>query len=293
MDTAYGKENKKTSPIVFCYDFDGTLIPGNMQEYGLIQDLGYASPADFWCEVAAYTKETGSESVLSYMKYIADKSASMGFVMTKDSLGGYGSRLPYFAGVEGWFKAVNKIAGSRGIRTEHYIVSSGLAEILEGTSIAGNFSGIFASSYIYDPEGHPVWPSRIVNYTGKTQYLYRISKNAMDLGNDRRVNSVIPAEKRRVPFSNMIYIGDGETDIPCMQVIKDAGGLSIAVYDPENRRKKNIAERLKTDGRVQCAFPADYTENSLLMKTVTGMIEKTVSAAGIPRCEEEVFEPCL
>lgn len=293
MDTVFEKKNKRIPPIVLCYDFDGTLISGNMQEYGLIQDLGYSRPEDFWHEVAAYTKETGCESVLSYMKYMADKSASRGFVITKDSLAAYGRELPYFTGVQGWFKAVNNMAHSRGIRTEHYIISSGLTEILEGTSIAGNLSGIFASSYIYDPKGHPVWPSRIVNYTGKTQYLYRISKGAMDLGNDRRVNSIVPAEKRHVPFGNMVYIGDGETDIPCMQVVKDSGGLSVAVYDPENRRKKNIAEKLKTDGRVHHALPADYTESGLLMKSVSDVIDRIALAAERSLCEEEIFAPCL
>lgn len=286
-------KNKKTPIAVFCYDFDGTLIPGNMQEYGLIQSLGYKNTADFWGNVADLTKETGSEAILSYMKYMIDTAGMLDIALTKEMLTSFGSAIPYFAGVEKWFKTINQYALLKEVKTEHYIISSGLTEIIEGTSIAKNLSGIYASSYLYDKLGVPVWPSRVVNYTGKTQYLYRISKGALNLTNDTKVNSMVPADRRRVPLGNMVYIGDGETDIPCMQVIKDAGGLSIAVYDPENRKKKNIAEKLRLDGRVHYAFPANYTENGPLMRSVIDAIDRIALAAERSFCEGKILEPCL
>lgn len=265
--------NKKTPIAVFCYDFDGTLIPGNMQEYGLIQNLGFPNVYDFWNNVAVLTKESGCEAVLSYMKYMADVAKIANVSLDKDNLRSFGSNMPYFNGVKDWFDAINQYALSKDVKTEHYIISSGLTEVLKGTSIAKSFSGIYASSYLYE-NGIPIWPSRVVNYTGKTQYLYRISKGALNLSNDIKVNSIVPAERRRVPLSNMVYIGDGETDIPCMQVIKDAGGLSIAVYDPNNKKKHNIADKLKTDGRVHCSLPADYSEDKELFSTTIKMIDK-------------------
>ena len=266
---------------IFCYDFDGTLIPGNMQEYGLIQSLGFKTPGDFWGAVLEYTKQTGSESVLSYMKFMADCGAAVEpNPLTKDSFRTFGEKMEYFRGVEDWFDIVNSYAESRNISTEHYISSSGLSEILEGTSIARHFKAIFASSYIYE-NNIPVWPSRIINYTGKTQYLYRISKGAMDLRNDRKVNSHIPDTKKHAHFSNIIYIGDGETDIPCMQVIKNKGGVSVAVYDPEDPKRKNTAEKLKRDGRVQYALPADYTEGERLMTSAMAAIDRIAAASEI------------
>lgn len=293
MLTSIEKNTNITPIAIFCYDFDGTLIPGNMQEYGLIRSLGYETPGEFWNAVFDHTKETGCESVLSYMRFMAERGLKLDSnPMTRESLRDFGGNIEYFQGVENWFSLVNTYARRCGIKTEHYIISSGLAEILEGTSIARHFKAIFASSYIYE-NNVPVWPSRIVNYTTKTQYLYRISKGAMDLMSDKKVNSHIPDTKKHAHFSNIIYIGDGETDIPCMQVIKNNGGISMAVYDPSDIKRKNTAEKLKRDGRVHYALPADYAENSLLMKSAMDTIDRIAFAVEKTVSEEEILQPCL
>lgn len=265
------KQRNTNDIIGICYDFDGTLAHGNMQEYGLIQKLGMTTE-EFWTYTANFTIHHQADPILSYMKTLIDiaKSKNITHVLCKNNIQECGKNISYFKGVENWFDNINAAAAIYNVDIEHYVISSGMSEILEGTSIASKFTDIYGCSYIYGDDGVPMWPGQIVNYTMKTQYLYRISKGATDLLDSVEVNKHMPSEKHRIPFKDMVYIGDGLTDVPCMKIVKENGGLSIAVFDPDKLYKaKTISNRLKREGRVQLACEADYSENgAIFAKTI-------------------------
>ena len=186
-----------------------------------------------------------------------------------------GRSIVLFPGVEDWFRRINDFGARQGVQVEHYIISSGLREIIEGSSISGEFKEIYASEFYYDENGVPVWPKLAVNFTAKTQFVYRINKGVLDVSNDRDLNASMPDDSKRVPFPNMIYMGDGLSDVPCMKMMRAYGGQAIAVYQESNRPG---VEDLLAKGRVDFIFPADYRAGSALEATVQDIIRKMAAA---------------
>ena len=276
MAIQFERRQKEARPVLaICYDFDKTLSPDDMQAQGYIQSVGYKVDA-FWEESNAVARANDMDSNLAYM-YKMVKEAEGNFVFSRRALEEYGAHVKLFDGVDTWFDRIRAYGESRGVIVEHYIISSGLREMIEGTSIArrGVFERIYACSFYFNERGVAVWPAQAVNYTNKTQFLFRIEKGMLD-PNDPGVNDYIPPEQLRVPFRNMVYIGDSDTDIPCMKLVTTYGGHAIGVYDPatEDRRK---VHRMMRDRRIRYFAPADYTAGSPIEGLVRAIIDKTAA----------------
>ena len=261
-------------PIVaIMYDFDKTLCTKDMQEYAFIPALGMSSSA-FWGEVNAMTDAEEMDNILAYMYKMVEKAKEKKVPITRDTFQEMGSKVEYFDGVKTWFERINAYGEKVGVRVEHYIVSSGIKEIIEGTEIARFFKKIYACEFMYDYNGSIQWPKFAVNYTSKTQFLFRINKGVLTIDSKSadKLNRFTPENERRVPFRNMIYIGDGLTDVPCMKLVKSYGGQSIAVFDQE--KGKDAAEALKVANRVNFVAAADYGTGSDIEIIVQAIIKK-------------------
>ena len=218
-------------PMAIVYDFDGTLAPGNAQEPQFIPDVGM-KPKDFWAEVDQLSSDHQADKILMYMCLMLEKARVANVPVRLQDFHDRGSAITFFDGVEEWFDRIEEYGRGEGVRVKHYIVSSGNAELIEGTSIAAKFEMIYASRFMFSENGVPVWPAQALNYTTKTQYLFRINKGTHDPSDDTEINQFVEMRNRPIPFENMIYIGDGPTDIPCFRLVKDLGGLSVAVFRP-------------------------------------------------------------
>lgn len=261
-------------PIVaIMYDFDKTLCTKDMQEYAFIPTLGMTSSA-FWGEVNTMTDEEEMDNILAYMYKMVEKAREKKIPVTRKTFHEMGMKVEYFNGVKTWFERINNFGKEAGVRVEHYIVSSGIKEIIEGTEIADYFKKIYACEFLYDYNGSIQWPKFAVNYTAKTQFLFRINKGVLTIDSKSadKLNRFTPENERPVPFRNMIYIGDGLTDVPCMKLVKSNGGQSIAVYDQE--KGKEAAELLKKADRVNFVAPADYGPDSDIEVIVKAIIKK-------------------
>ena len=264
----------RRKPIVaLIYDFDGTLSPGNMQEFGFIQAIG-KTPEEFWKMSDGIAAGQDASNILAYMKLMFDEAKDNSIRLKRSEFKKFGKDIKLFDGVTGWFDLVNEYGKSHGVKVEHYINSSGLKEIVEGTTIAKEFRYVFAGSFIYDENGEAVWPGIAVDSTNKTQFLFKINKGIFSARDSVRLNSSMAEEKKRVPFPNMIYFGDGETDVPCMKIVSMFGGNSIAVYKQGDEKKHALARKLKRQGRVKFAVPADYTVDGDAYKVVCAIIDK-------------------
>ncbi len=255
--------------IGILYDFDKTLCTTDMQEYAFIKNLDM-TPDEFWGEAGRLTKLYEMEKILAYMLVMIQKCKEKNIPLTEDYLRACGENVELFSGVATWFDRINAFGKSLGVNIEHYIISSGTYEIIEGTPIAKYFKKVFACRYVYDRNGEAVWPAHAINYTLKTQYIYRISKGILDLTDDYNLNREQDESLRRIAYQNMIYVGDGMTDIPCMKMVKERGGKSIAVY-PEG--KGDTVKPLVDDDRINYVCVADYSENSTMERIVKLMIE--------------------
>ena len=261
-------------PIVaLIYDFDGTLSPGNMQEFGFIQAIE-KSPEKFWKMSDEIAIDQDASNILSYMKLMFDEARNKGIRLRKKDFQNFGRKVELFSGVKEWFQLTKRYGKEHGVTVEHYINSSGLAEIIEGTPIAGEFKRIFACSFLYDENGEAVWPGVAGDYTAKTQVLFKINKGILSIRDNKLVNESQSEDKKRIPFPHMVYFGDGQTDVPCMKIVKMFGGHSIAVYNPEIPGKKASAKKLLKQERVNFIAPAEYTEDSLNYKIVCSIIDK-------------------
>lgn len=274
----YKKESTSESnlPVLaICYDFDKTLSPDDMQAQGFIQSLN-VDVNEFWQESNTLAKEHDMDNNLAYMYMMATKSYGKQF-LTKEVLTEYGSKVTLYNGVNTWFERIRQYGLKQGVQIEHYIISSGLKEMIEGTEMAKNgaFKKIYASAFMFDDKGVAVWPAQAINYTNKTQFLFRIQKGVLDI-NDAGVNDYRRPEEQRVPFRNMIYIGDSDTDIPCMSLVNINGGHSIGVYDPDNKNKEKVYKMMQHH-RIRYYAPADYTDGSDLDTVVKQIIQKTAA----------------
>lgn len=254
--------------IALIYDFDKTLSPKDMQEFHYISTLGYKNSKDFWGKCAKESEKNNMDSILSYMLLMQKERANL----SRKDLLAEGKYIKLFKGVDSWFKRINAYGKKHGIEVEHYIISSGIKEMIEGTSIAKEFKKIYACSYAYDDNGIVLWPARVVNYTTKTQYLFRINKGVLDEMNDFDLNRSTPEEEKYIPFSNMVYFGDGLTDVPSMKVVQGNGGYTVAIYDSQSE-KQALALELKKDKRANFAVKADYSKGSKVEEVIKGIIE--------------------
>jgi phosphoserine phosphatase len=272
-------DNPKRTALI--YDFDGTLARGNLQETSFIPNIGMTKE-DFWAEVKVRTRDHNADEILVYMHLMLEKARDNGVQVTADDLRRHGEEAPLFPGLadKSWFDRIDKHAEERGLILEHYIVSSGIHEMIEGCAIRSAFCQVFASKFIY-VEGVAAWPGVGINYTTKTQYLFRINKGINNHWDNDSINNYMPENERPIPFDRMIFIGDGDTDIPTMKMLTHKGGHSVAVYDPHrtDRDLKKI-HKLISDGRVEFVAPADYNENSQIDIIVKGILGRIARKLG-------------
>ena len=264
--------------LALIYDFDRTLSPKDMQEFHLTKMLGYKNASDFWAKCSVVSKENNMDGILAYLYLITKEKPDL----CKKDLDNEGQYIKLFKGVDTWFKRINNYGKKHGIEVEHYIISSGIKEIIMGTSIAKEFKKVYACSYAYDSNQRVLWPARVVNYTLKTQYLFRINKGVLDETNDFDLNRSTPDAEKYIPFTNMVYFGDGMTDVPSMKVVQQNGGYTIAVYDSK-AKKEALAMSLKKDKRATFALKADYSEGSKVEEAVKGIIESLEASNRLDR----------
>lgn len=272
----FERRKKGALPVLaICYDFDKTLSPDDMQAQGYIQSVGY-DVERFWQETNELATKNEMDGNSAYMLKMV-KEAEGNLVFTRRALEDYGSRVALFDGVDTWFERIREYGRTHGVIVEHYIISSGLKEMIEGTCVAraGAFERIYASSFYYNDRGVAEWPAQIVNYTNKTQFLFRIQKGVLDV-NDPAVNDFFAPEDIRVPFRNIVYVGDSQTDIPCMKLVNSYGGHSIGVYNPITCDKSRVYKMLG-DNRIRYFARADYTDGSELDTLIKAIIERTAS----------------
>ena len=262
-------------PIVaFLYDFDKTLCTTDMEDYAFIPSLGY-TPAEFWAKANGFGRENKMDGLLAYMYTMIRECAAQGIRLDRDYLVRSGEAIELFPGVREWFARITAYGADLGVEVEHYVISSGLSEVIEGSGIAHEFKQIYACEFYYDENGLAAWPKLDVNFTNKTQFVYRINKGILDIARDKELNDSMPDDSKRVPFTNMVYVGDGLSDVPCMKMMRAYGGQAIAVYQKSNRAG---VEKLLQDGRVDFIFPADYREGTELDKTVHNILRKMAVA---------------
>lgn len=263
---------KSLIKVAICYDFDGTLAPGNMQEYGFMKTLK-TTPKSFWKKSDTLSATQFADKNLCYMYLMYEEAKAKHISFRKEDLANFGKDIPLFPGVDTWFKRINTYAKKNGIELQHFLLSSGLREIVAGCPISKEFTKIYANSFMYDANGVPFWPAQIVNYTTKTQYLYRINKGCLD-ELDISVNEKMPHEQRAIPFEQMLYIGDGLTDVPCMATLRNSNGCAIAVYRPHTKQGSRYAEKLLAQERVNNIAPADYSEGSKMDEIIKAWLRK-------------------
>ncbi len=293
----FERKTKEDRPVLaVCYDFDKTLSPNDMQAQGYIQSVGFEDVPDFWAESNRLAEINDMDTNVAYMLKMV-REAEGKLVFTKEALADYGSRVQLFPGVEEWFERIRRYGQANGVIVEHYIISSGLKEMIEGTSVAkaGAFEKIYASSFYFNERGVAEWPAQVVNFTNKTQFLFRIEKGILDV-NDQGVNDYIPPEKIRVPFRNMVYIGDSDTDIPCMKLVNVYGGYSIGVYDAQTEDKSKVFRMIR-ENRIKYFAPADYREDSELDELLKDIIGRTAANETLEdfsfRCRKEAEQADL
>lgn len=255
--------------VAFIYDFDHTLSTTDMQNYSFIPSL-HIEPNEFWEGSNKLTKKEHMDPLLAYMYLMIQESKKRGLPITRKTFVELGKDVRFFPGVIDWFSRINAYGKTKGVEVQHYVISSGNKEIIEGSSVYRFFKKVFACEYLYDDNDQAIWPKSVINYTTKTQFIYRINKGVLDLSENDKVNASMPDEDKPVPFQNMIYIADGLTDVPCMKLVLGNGGTAIAVYD-KNRRP---AKKLFDDGRVNFMCEADYSEGSKLDTIARLLIDK-------------------
>lgn len=267
------KKMKKRPKVALIYDFDGTLAPGNMQEFGYMKAIG-ANKDEFWRQNDTLSEQNDASGILCYMFLMLREAHKQNIALSRDMFRKFGQDVKLYEGVRDWFDIITAYGNSIGLDISHFINSSGLKEMIEGTTIASKFEAIYASSYLYNKDGTPIWPAVAVDYTTKTQFIFKINKGIKEISDTKRINEYMPPDERPIPFSHMIYLGDGTTDVPCMKVVKDHGGHSIAVYKTGDERAKQTAVKLINEQRVNFACPANYREGKMLHKLVRRILDK-------------------
>lgn len=264
--------------VALCYDFDKTLSIKDMQEFGFFKDLGYEKSSDFWTGVDRLSKDQHMDHILTYLYEMVVQSKARGKSITREMLARYGKSIEFYPGVNTWFYLLQEEGKKRDMEIEHYIISSGLKEIIDETSIAKHFKKIYACEFLYDEKGEAVWPKLSVNYTMKTQFLFRVNKGILEIDNDEDLNKHVDSSMKPIPFTHMIYIGDGFTDVPSMKLVKSNGGHAIAVR-PFGHEYSETTQSLLDDQRVDFTAEADYREGQRLHKIVNAILDQLQNEA--------------
>lgn len=268
----------KQNIIALVYDFDETLSPKAMQEYTILDEIGITGK-EFWESSSKEARKNKADSMLTYMRLIIEKATEKKIPLTKKLLTSLGKKVEYFKGVENyWFDAIDayvkeKSAGQ--VKVEHYVISAGNREILEGVSIFKKFTEVYASEYFFDFRKQATFVNRVITDTTKTQYIYRINKGVLDTS--KSVNDHMPKAKRRIPFENIIYYGDGDSDVPCMALTKGSGGSSVAVYKPNSAKKIEKCKQLLKADRIDFYAPADYRAGKKLEEKTRLILDKMIA----------------
>ncbi|QRG86543.1 HAD family hydrolase [Bulleidia sp. zg-1006] len=270
------------------YDFDETLSRKNMFEFDVLADLGYKDSSVFWQEMIQLALEKDMDYVAAYLLLLKEGFAKKGMPLTRKKLQQYAKNIVLCDGVETWFSRISDFGKTLDLEVEHYIISSGLKEILEALDIAKYITKIYASSYFYDEKKEAYWPGQVINYTTKTQYVFRINKQILS-DTVANVNSYVPLEERPIPISRMMYIGDGFTDVPCMRLVKEYKGKSIVVYHPSQKESLKVSETLLKEGRANVAVPANYEENSPLDKYVKQNLKEIREKINLKEKENKIW----
>ncbi|MGE0386560.1 MAG: HAD family hydrolase [Gammaproteobacteria bacterium] len=259
--------------IALVYDFDGTLTPQPMQNYTVLPSLGVDADT-FWAEVNREVARTGGDQMLTYMRLLVETVEQNRKHVTREDLRRLATGIVYFPGVEGWFARINdyvrKASGGK-VKVHHYLVSAGLREILEGVSIKREFERIYASQYFFDHHERATFPTVVINDTAKTQYLFRINKGRERPGES--INEYMPENERPIPFTHLLYIGDGMTDVPSMTVTKKNGGHAIAVHRPRDEHTLEVCRTLARGNRIDYFAPADYRAGRTLERRVRVILD--------------------
>lgn len=269
--------SKRYTTVAFIYDFDGTLVPGNMQEHSFIPSVRH-SKGRFWQEVKKLAHVNDMDEISAYMLYMCitanHERDGLRRPLSRKVLKQAGAKLPLFDGVFTWFGRINRYARKNHIKVEHYVISSGLKEMISGCKIGRRFKRIFASSFYYEKGGDvAAWPANVVNYTTKTQYLFRINKGCHSMSDNKQINHFMEQADRPVPFENMVYFGDGDTDVPCLKVVTQNGGNGVVVYKPKTKGAKEKASKLISEKRARFMATADYRRGRELEKIAFAIIE--------------------
>lgn len=275
--TKQAKPSFHRNILALVYDFDGTLTPQPMQEYTVLPQLGITGE-EFWQEVNDEVIRTGGDSILTYMRLLVEKIDLNKKHLSREALRDLAKNIKYFPGVESWFGRINEYVSERSggaVEARHYIISAGLSEILEGVSIKPHFERIYASQYYFNHHEAACFPTIVINDTTKTQYLFRINKGREESLDS--INEYMAEEIRPIPFNNMIYIGDGLTDVPCMTVVKNYGGYAVAVHEAENARSIEVCKELAHANRIDYFAPADYRRGRRLEKRVKTMLDLIIA----------------
>ena len=257
------------------YDFDGTLAPHNLPEHSFLPAVGVTDSQIFWDRVHEEARAQDGCHILAYMQLMLEAARNSGVEVTRAMLQKHGQDIPLFAGVSEWFDHIDAYGREKNLELEHYVISSGILEIIEGCPIYSRFRKVFASAYAYDDSGHAKWAASAINYTNKTQFLFRINKGIDNVWDNSAINSRMPHAERRIPFERMLFLGDGDTDIPSMKMVRQKGGQAVAVFDPklfEQRKSQGTLEKLIAEDRVDYVAAADYTADSLLGVVVRGIL---------------------
>lgn len=280
--TFYEKANSEIRAqkpkMAICYDFDKTLSPDDMQTFTLIPSFGI-DKSEFWNASNKLAKENLMDNNLAWMHELIRYSEFKEKSLKREYFKEIGADVKLYKGVDTWFNRINEYAKRKGIEIEHYIISSGLKEIIEGSKIAPFFNRIYASTYLYSTDGIAKWPAQAINYTNKTQFIFRIAKGCLE-EYDERVNDSMADENLRIPYENIVYIGDSATDVPCMRLVKSKGGYSIGVFDPEKNNTDKVYQ-LFADGRLSFYAPADYSARSEISKYMKQIIDEIVAKEAI------------
>lgn len=272
--------------IALLYDFDKTLCTTDMEDYAFIPALGM-TPAEFWHIANTFGHNNRMDGLLAYMYTMIDECRKCGIPLTREFLVRCGHSMELFPGVREWFGRINAFGAELGVDIEHYVLSSGLREIIEGSGISHEFRMVYACEFLYNEQGLASWPKLDVNFTNKTQFVYRINKGILEVDRDKELNASMPDDSKRVPFTNMIYVGDGLSDVPCMKMMRSYGGQAIAVYQEENRQG---VEDLLARGRVDFIFPADYREGTAMDTTVKNIIRKMAITDALAQENAQQFQ---
>lgn len=282
-DTAHRKPRKLRAAIV--YDFDGTLARGNLQERSFIPDLGMDHDT-FWMEVKRLARAENADEVLVYMQQMLLRARAAGQPVTRDALRVHGEDPLLFDGLDHWFDRIDAFSDDLGLELDHYVVSSGIEEMIDGCVLRPKFRQVFASRFMYDEHGEAMWPAVAINYTTKTQFLFRINKGIENVWDTQAINRWMREDARPMPFERMIFIGDGDTDIPSMRMVSGQGGCAIAVLDPDRWNdplKVDHIHKLIAEDRVSFVAPADYMPASQLDVIVKGALGRIALRAGLPQ----------